>query len=97
MLCPGTRLGAASGRAVVLAAQRSRRAPAPTLSCDRVPAPLPTPLSTAQGLHLYNTSTGDKSDLPVAGLFYGIGHQPNSKLVAGQVQLDEAGYVLVSV
>jgi thioredoxin reductase (NADPH) len=33
----------------------------------------------------------------VAGLFYGIGHQPNSKLVAGQVQLDEAGYVLVSV
>jgi hypothetical protein len=48
-----------------------------------------------QGLHLVNTSTGDKFDLPVKGLFYGIGHQPNSKLVAGQIELDEAGYVKV--
>lgn len=48
-----------------------------------------------QGLHLFNTSTGEKFDLPVKGLFYGIGHQPNSKLVAGQIELDEAGYVKV--
>lgn len=27
------------------------------------------------------------------GLFYGIGHMPNSGLVAGQVDLDEKGYV----
>ena len=27
------------------------------------------------------------------GLFYGIGHMPNSALVAGQVDLDEKGYV----
>jgi len=32
--------------------------------------------------------------LPVRGLFYGIGHKPNSDLVRGQVELDEAGYVL---
>lgn len=48
-----------------------------------------------QGLHLVDTSTGEKRDLPVKGLFYGIGHQPNSKLVAGQIDLDEAGYVKV--
>jgi thioredoxin reductase (NADPH) len=48
-----------------------------------------------QGLHLVDTSTGAKRDLPVHGMFYGIGHQPNSKLVAGQVDLDEAGYVKV--
>ena len=29
------------------------------------------------------------------GLFYGIGHQPNSQLVAGQVDLDDHGYVKV--
>jgi len=45
---------------------------------------------------LYSAAAaGEKSDLPVNGLFYGIGHQPNSKLVAGQVELDEAGYVKV--
>jgi thioredoxin reductase (NADPH) len=51
--------------------------------------------SVLEGLHLVNTSTGEKFDLPVKGLFYGIGHQPNSKLVAGQIELDEAGYVKV--
>ena len=30
------------------------------------------------------------------GLFYGIGHQPNSQLVAGQIDLDDHGYVKVS-
>jgi len=49
----------------------------------------------SQGLHLVNTSSGEKTDLPVKGLFYGIGHTPNSKLIAGQVELDEAGYVKV--
>ena len=38
---------------------------------------------------------GEGSKLPVKGLFYGIGHQPNSQLVAGQIDLDEHGYVKV--
>jgi len=38
---------------------------------------------------------GEGSKLPVKGLFYGIGHQPNSQLVAGQMDLDEHGYVKV--
>jgi len=47
------------------------------------------------GLHLVNSKTGEKSTLDVAGMFYGIGHTPNSKLVAAQVELDEKGYVKV--
>jgi thioredoxin reductase len=31
----------------------------------------------------------------VAGLFYGIGHQPNSKLISHRVEVDEKGYVKV--
>eukprot|EP00955_Chlamydomonas_euryale_P112986 366182-Chlamydomonas_euryale.AAC.7 len=34
-------------------------------------------------------------DLPVAGLFYGIGHQPNSSLFDKWVETDEKGYVVI--
>lgn len=47
------------------------------------------------GLRLVDTGTGVKRDLPVLGLFYGIGHQPNSGFLGGQVELDEGGYVVV--
>lgn len=48
-----------------------------------------------KGLVLRDTATGEERELPLRGLFYGIGHQPNSGLVAGQVELDDAGYVVV--
>lgn len=54
-----------------------------------------TQTTQQQGLHLVDSSNGAKRNLPVNGMFYGIGHQPNSKLVAGYVDLDEAGYVKV--
>jgi thioredoxin reductase len=38
---------------------------------------------------------GEERDLAVRGLFYGIGHTPNSGLVEGQVELDDKGYVKV--
>ena len=38
---------------------------------------------------------GEERKLQVRGLFYGIGHMPNSGLVAGQVDLCEKGYVKV--
>ena len=40
-------------------------------------------------------TAGDAKKLPVRGLFYGIGHQPNSGIVAGQISLDDMGYVQV--
>lgn len=39
-----------------------------------------------QGLRLVDTVDGAKRDLPLRGLFYGIGHNPNSGLVEGQVR-----------
>lgn len=38
---------------------------------------------------------GEESELKVRGLFYGIGHQPNSHLFKDDVELDEGGYVKV--
>ncbi len=38
--------------------------------------------------------TGDKSDLPVTGLFVAIGHKPNTDLVKGQLELEDNGYLI---
>jgi thioredoxin reductase len=43
-----------------------------------------------------NVCTGEERKLEVRGLFYGIGHTPNSGLVEGQVELDAKGYVKAS-
>ncbi|MBA3262770.1 MAG: thioredoxin-disulfide reductase [Thermoleophilaceae bacterium] len=44
---------------------------------------------------LENTEDGSIRDLPITGAFIAIGHRPNSQLVAGQMDLDDEGYVLV--
>jgi thioredoxin reductase (NADPH) len=47
-----------------------------------------------QGIKLQNTSDGSERDLPVGGLFYAIGHKPNTDLFKGQLELDETGYII---
>ncbi len=46
-----------------------------------------------KGLRLRNVATGMTDELPVHGLFLGIGHEPNAKMFSGQMDLDEEGYV----
>lgn len=46
------------------------------------------------GLKLKNVKTGDVSELKVDGVFIAIGHTPNTGLFKGQVDMDEAGYIL---
>jgi thioredoxin reductase (NADPH) len=46
------------------------------------------------GVTLTDTRNGSTRELPVAGLFIAIGHDPRSELVAGQVHLDGEGYVI---
>jgi thioredoxin reductase (NADPH) len=43
---------------------------------------------------LRHMETGEEQTLPIDGAFIAIGHQPNSALVEGQVELDENGFVL---
>ena len=45
------------------------------------------------GLRIQDTVTGATSELPVTGLFVAIGHEPNSALFKGQLELRENGYV----
>jgi thioredoxin reductase (NADPH) len=46
------------------------------------------------GVRLRNTKTGEESDLAVKGLFYAIGHTPNTSLFKGQIELDDTGYIV---
>jgi thioredoxin reductase (NADPH) len=51
---------------------------------------------TVDVVRLRDTLTDDASELDVGGLFVAIGHDPNTKLFEGQVDLDENGYVVLS-
>jgi thioredoxin reductase (NADPH) len=46
-----------------------------------------------KGLRLKDVTNGVESVLPVSGLFLGIGHEPNAKMLAGQIDLDDEGYI----
>jgi thioredoxin reductase (NADPH) len=43
---------------------------------------------------LVNAETGEERELTVSGTFIAVGHEPQSALVRGQVELDEGGYVI---
>jgi thioredoxin reductase (NADPH) len=45
------------------------------------------------GLRLEDTTTGERRDLPVSGLFVAIGHVPNTAFLEGQLELTPHGYV----
>ena len=45
-------------------------------------------------LHLRNLETGAHSTLAVEGLFVAIGHDPNTKVFRGQLDMDENGYLI---
>lgn len=47
------------------------------------------------GLRLRNVKTGEESTFECDGLFVAIGHQPNTEIFKGQLELDEAGYIKV--
>lgn len=45
-------------------------------------------------LTVENVQTKEKSSLPAGGLFYAIGHKPNTDFLNDQLDTDESGYIL---
>jgi thioredoxin reductase (NADPH) len=46
------------------------------------------------GVQLRNVQTGEEHKLPVQGVFVAIGHQPNTDLFKGMLDMDAAGYII---
>jgi thioredoxin reductase (NADPH) len=49
-----------------------------------------------EGVVLRDTETGESSSLPVDGVFVAIGHDPNTRLFHGQLDLDQNGYIVTA-
>jgi thioredoxin reductase (NADPH) len=50
--------------------------------------------NSLQIARLRNTEDGSTKEIEITGAFIAIGHDPQSQLVAGQVDLDDEGYVM---
>ncbi|WP_338430091.1 thioredoxin-disulfide reductase [Synechococcus elongatus] len=49
--------------------------------------------SLLQAVRVRNSATGEEHEIPAQGLFYAIGHTPNTQLFEGQIELDSVGYI----
>jgi thioredoxin reductase (NADPH) len=46
-----------------------------------------------EAVRIKNNQTGVASEIPISGFFVAIGHQPNSDIFKGFIDMDDAGYI----
>jgi thioredoxin reductase (NADPH) len=46
-----------------------------------------------EAVRITNVKSGEKQTVPISGFFVAIGHQPNSDIFKGWLDMDEAGYI----
>ena len=50
--------------------------------------------SVVEGVRVFNNQTSKVLDIKVTGLFIAIGHKPNTEIFKGQLDMDDAGYIV---
>ncbi|RKF02755.1 thioredoxin reductase (NADPH) [Tenacibaculum lutimaris] len=50
--------------------------------------------NVVEGVRAVNNETGEKTEIPVTGVFVAIGHKPNTELFKGVLDMDETGYLI---
>lgn len=51
---------------------------------------------TVNGVRIKNNQTNEVTEIAINGFFVAIGHQPNSDIFKGLLDMDEAGYILTT-
>jgi len=49
---------------------------------------------SVSGLKVFNNKDNKESTIDIGGLFYAIGHIPNTVFLDGQIELDDTGYII---
>ena len=47
-----------------------------------------------EGVRILNNQTNEKDEVEITGLFIAIGHKPNTEIIKGQLDMDDAGYII---
>ena len=47
-----------------------------------------------EGVRILNNQTNEKDEVEITGLFIAIGHKPNTEIFKGQLDMDDAGYII---
>lgn len=47
-----------------------------------------------EAVRVFNNQTGEKTEIPIQGFFVAIGHQPNTDIFKGMLDMDDAGYLI---
>jgi thioredoxin reductase (NADPH) len=85
-------------RASRIMLERARRNPKIEIitnhAVDEILGDVPRPGVT--GVRLRHTVTGETTNHPAGGVFVAIGHQPNTQIFVGQLDMDPAGYLLTT-
>jgi len=84
-------------RASKIMAQRALQNPKIEVHLDTVVEEiLGEPGKGVSGVRLKSVATGETRTLPVSGYFAAIGHQPNTAIFAGKLEMNDVGYLKIA-
>ena len=76
-------------------AERARTNPKIALELSAVVDEILGDGKAVTGVRLKSTKDGSTRELPLKGVFMGIGHEPNTGIFRGQVEMNDVGYITV--
>jgi thioredoxin reductase (NADPH) len=82
-------------RASKIMAERARTNPKIQLQLESTVDEILGDGKAVTGVRLKSTKDGSTRELPLKGVFMGIGHEPNTKVFRGQLEMNDVGYVTV--
>jgi thioredoxin reductase (NADPH) len=82
-------------RASKIMAERARTNPKIQLQLESTVDEILGDGKAVTGVRLKSAKDGSTRELPLKGVFMGIGHEPNTKIFRGQLEMNDVGYIAV--